>query len=79
MDHPQGFEPQAWLTSQTMGCRLLTQLGTGMPLQPVMDPMTMIAAQQSVLLKELYLITHIFCVKPPLQDPLRLMMQTKAS
>ena len=43
--YPHGFGPQAWLTSQMMGCMLLTQLETGMPLQPVMDPMTMIAVQ----------------------------------
>eukprot|EP00957_Ditylum_brightwellii_P140137 10678643-Ditylum_brightwellii.AAC.1 len=37
----------------------------------------MIAVQRPVLLKELYLITRIFCVKPPLQDPLRFMMHIK--
>eukprot|EP00957_Ditylum_brightwellii_P085672 6517463-Ditylum_brightwellii.AAC.1 len=62
-----------------MGCMLLPQLGTGMLLQSGVDPMTMITVQWPVLLKELYLITHAFYVKPPLQDPLRFMMLSKAS
>eukprot|EP00957_Ditylum_brightwellii_P034433 2611821-Ditylum_brightwellii.AAC.1 len=53
MDYPHGFGPQAWLTSQAMGCTLLTQSRIRMPLQSVMDPMKMITAQQPVLLKQL--------------------------